>query len=213
MKRYRGIDYSQRPPCYWRDETLTRAILGNIKGEFRRREVRRALAEGSVEDIPGEILGEALSENVRKFVGRIHPSLMGGEYLPDCTGGEVEIARISLASTTNDIISLRAAPRPDGAIGYRIVDEYEGMFVFDLSRTSSVLPLTLGELVGLLETNRERGAPGNLIVGFNNHNAEYIGRETLRHFTSIGSEFYPQLHAHCERVFDDWIAGGEKADR
>jgi hypothetical protein len=46
--------------------------------------------------------------------------------------------------------------------------------------------------------------PGNLIVGFNNHNAEYIGRSTLRHFTRIASEFYPQLVQHCEEVLEEW---------
>jgi hypothetical protein len=204
MKRYPDIEYSYRPVSYWHDETLTQAILKNIKGEFRRRQIRRALAEGSVEDIPEEILQEAVSENVRQFAGRIHPHLMGGEYLPDCTNGEVEIARISLDSTTHDIISLRATPQQDSTISYSVADEYEGMFAFDLSLTSSALPLTLGELADLLETSKQRGAPGNLIVGFNNHNAEYIGRSTLRHFTSISSEFYPQLARHCEHIFDEW---------
>ena len=204
MKRYPEIDYSYRPVSYWHDETLTQAILKNIKGEFRRRQIRRALVEGSVEDIPEEILQEAVSENVRQFAGRIHPHLMGGEYLPDFTNGEVEIVRISLDSTTHDIISLRAAPQQDGTIGYSVADEYQGMFAFDLSLASSALPLTLGELADLLETSKQRGAPGNLIVGFNNHNAEYIGRSTLRHFTSISSEFYPQLARHCEHIFDEW---------
>ena len=47
MKRYPDIEYSYRPVSYWHDETLTQAILKNIKGEFRRRQIRRALAEGS----------------------------------------------------------------------------------------------------------------------------------------------------------------------
>ena len=209
MKRYRGINYRHRPASYWNDETLEQAVLKNIKGEFRRNQIRKALAEGALEDIPEEILKEAVSDNVRTFTGRIHPCLMGGEYLPDCTGGEVEIARISLASTTNDIMSLRAERREDGTIGYRMADEYEGMFTFHLSRTSSVRPLTMGEMVDLLETSHQHEVPGNLVVGFNNMNAEFVGREELRHFTRISSVFYQQLFDHCDRVIEEWAASGE----
>jgi hypothetical protein len=35
---------------------------------------------------------------------------MGGEYLPNYGRQEVEIARIALASTASDVISLRARP-------------------------------------------------------------------------------------------------------
>ena len=204
MKRYPGIDYDYRPVSYWNDETLAQAILKNVKGELRREKIRQALAEGTIEDIPEEILGDALADNVRTATGRIHPWFMGGEFLPDCAPGEVEIARISLESTTHDIISLRAGRKDDGTIGYSIADEYEGMSSFHLSRQSSELPLTLGELAELLDTSKQRGAPGNLIVGFNNHNAEYIGRSTLRYFTRIASEFYPQLVQHCEEVLEEW---------
>lgn len=143
MKHYPGIDYDYRPVSYWNDETLAQAILKNVKGELRREKIRQALEEGSIEDIPEEILGDALADNVRTATGRIHPWFMGGEFLPDCAPGEVEIARISLESTTHDIISLRAGRKDDGTIGYTIADEYEGMSSFHLSRQSSELPLTL----------------------------------------------------------------------
>ena len=60
--------------------------------------------------------------------GRLHPSNMGGEYLPLLRKGEVEIARISLQSVTADQISIRAR-RLSKRIGYRIVDEYEMGYV------------------------------------------------------------------------------------
>jgi hypothetical protein len=40
--------------------------------------------------------------------GAVHPLLMGGEYLPGVDKEEVEIMRISLASTSGDQISVRA---------------------------------------------------------------------------------------------------------
>ena len=33
---------------------------------------------------------------------------MSGEYLPDFEGDEVEIARVTLASVTGDVVSIRA---------------------------------------------------------------------------------------------------------
>jgi hypothetical protein len=212
MKVYPGIDYKQRPSSYWNDETLEQAILKNIKGDFRREEIRKALAAGTLEDIPKEILQEALSENVRSFTGRIHPRFMGGEYLPDLEASEVEIARISLQSTTFDVISIRARRTSKGTILYRVVDEYEGDF--QLSRKSSKKPLSLRELIVFLEKTDLEGMRGGLMLGYNNMNADYMDRTErpqLRHFTSIGSEFYPQLSSHCEEVFREW-AGEEIED-
>lgn len=210
MKPYRGIDYDYRPVSYWRDETLAQAVLKNIKGEFRREQVRKALADGSMESVPEEILKEAVSENVRRYAGSIHPYLMGGEYLPDCVDGEVEIARISLQSTTFDVISIRARRTTKGTILYRVVDEYEGDF--QLSRSRSKKPLSLQELIFFLEGTELEGLKGGLLLGYNNMNAEFLGRDELRHFTRISSEFYPQLSAHCERVFDDWVAEAQQEE-
>jgi len=36
-------------------------------------------------------------------------------------------------------------------------------------------------------------------------------RESLRDFTCIESDFYPQLHSHHEHVFDDWVAEDNEA--
>jgi hypothetical protein len=50
---------------------------------------------------------------------------MGGEYLPDLKQDEVEIARITIASTTQDVTSVFAR-RGKHRIYYRVVDEYGG---------------------------------------------------------------------------------------
>ena len=50
----------------------------------------------------------SLTEDERNRFGAIHPSFMGGEYLPDCNPSETEIARVKLRSTTQDLISIRA---------------------------------------------------------------------------------------------------------
>ena len=55
-------------------------------------------------------MGDApiLEEEMRQDWGRVHPSNIGEEFLPPLRNGEVEIARISLASVTADQISVRA---------------------------------------------------------------------------------------------------------
>jgi hypothetical protein len=126
---------------------------------------------------------------------------MGGEYLPGYLPGEVEIARIWLQSTTSDVISLRACPRPSG-ISYRIEDEYEGQFTLPI--TESRFPLSLGELVRQFEEGRLNGLLGNLATGYNEMNAEFAERESLRHFTRITSDIYSQLDTHFEKVFEAW---------
>ena len=59
----------------------------------------------------------------------IHPSFMGGEYLPDYGRDEVEIARIELDSTTSDVINVRAQPRGK-RIRYSVCDEYGWSIAF-----------------------------------------------------------------------------------
>jgi len=206
MKTYPGIDYDQRPQSYWDEETLEQAILKNIKGDFRREEIRKALAAGTLETIPEEILKETISENVRSFTGRMDPRFMGGEYLPDVEASEVEIARISLQSTTFDVISIRARRTTKGTILYRVVDEYEGNF--RPARKRSKKPMSLREVIAFLEKTELEEMRGGLLLGYNNMNADYMERSyrpQLRHFTRISSEFYPDLSSHCEEVFQEWV--------
>jgi len=77
MKRYPDIDYSYRPVSYWHDETPAQAILKNIKGDFRREEIRKALAKGELEEIPQEILRDTISEKTAQSHGT-HPSALHG---------------------------------------------------------------------------------------------------------------------------------------
>ena len=80
---------------------------------------------------------------------------MGGEYLPPLLDDEVEIARISLASVTADQTSVRAQ-RVAGGIAYRIVDEYgEDGTEYVCRPDRSDLPLTLAELVAMIDGAQE----------------------------------------------------------
>ncbi|MCU0707370.1 MAG: hypothetical protein MUF23_03670 [Pirellula sp.] len=79
MTKHKKIDMNFRPDSYWEED----AILANVKGEFRRRQILQAIDDGEVDEIPPPILANSLPEHLRDFTGSIHPMLMGGEYLPD----------------------------------------------------------------------------------------------------------------------------------
>ncbi len=102
LKKYLNIDYTQRPLSYWADENVLAAILRDVKGTQRRRMITDYWNEGRLEQLHEELLKEKLSDEARTSLGQIHPAFMGGEYLPDYTATEVEIARIELESTTAD---------------------------------------------------------------------------------------------------------------
>jgi hypothetical protein len=204
MKKYKHIRYGFRPKSYWDDLDPLSAILRNVAGENRRQMIKDYWAQGRLEQLDPKLLEGVANDDVRTSLGRIHPSFMGGEYLPDHQLGEVEIARICLRSTTGDVISLRARPCEAG-IAYRVVDEYEGKFLLPIIQ--SKLPLTLAELVQQFEEGEltELDYGGGLALGYNNMNAEGCDFEDLRHFTRIESEIYRHLSAHFENVFDDWV--------
>ena len=104
------VDLGFTPRSYFTERDLGLTIPSDILGRARRDMARRLAADpsSSADDVPPELLESVLSAAQRHALGAIHPSLMGGEYLPPLRKGEVEIARISLQSVTADQISLRA---------------------------------------------------------------------------------------------------------
>jgi hypothetical protein len=201
--RFDNIDYDFRPQSYWRLSNPLGAILVNVKGKRRRQIIRDYWEAGAIGELEEALLPDRLSEEDRTGLGKIHPSLMGGEYLPDYAEGEGEIARLELESTTADVISIRA--KKDGErIAYSIVDEYETEF--NVSRKNSEKPLTLAELIGLIDGGSEEGSLGLYYTQMNYEGGECsIGwLDQMRHFTRVESVFYPQLNLHYEKVLDLW---------
>jgi hypothetical protein len=123
------VDYEFRPKSFWTAASHPlAAILRNVKGRNRREMIWDYFETGKLDQLSDELLKDTLSDEARASLGKIHPTFMGGEYLPNYGRQEVEIARIELASTTSDVISLRA--RPSGSrIKYRVVDEYQTEFL------------------------------------------------------------------------------------
>ena len=203
FKRFEGIDYEFRPKSYWDISDPLEAILKNVKGTNRRQMIRDYWESGRIEELFDTHLLDELGEKERSRLGRIHPTFMGGEYLPDYAEGEVEIARIELESTTADVISIRVKKEGE-RIAYLIVDEYETEF--NILPTHSDKPLTLSELIGLIDGGSEEASLGLYYTQMNYEGGERSIEwlDQMRHFTRVESVFYPQLNLHYEQLLDLW---------
>jgi hypothetical protein len=115
------------------------------------------------------LLKDSVDYEARTRLGQIHPKFMRGEYLPNYGRCEVETARITIESTTPDVISLRA--RSAGSrTKYQLVDEYGTEF--RLPQQTSSRPFSLRELIRFLNSVehpegdarwRRSGLPGRLM--------------------------------------------------
>jgi hypothetical protein len=209
IKLYPAIDYQFRPESYWTAaNNPLEAALRNVKGRSRREMIRDYHKAGKLEQLDEDLLTDTLDTETRVSLGQIHPSFMGGEYLPNYDRSEVEIARIELESTTSDVFSLRA--RPIGSrIRYRLVDEYQTEF--RLAQQTSARPFSLGELVRFLDSV-ERTEPGEpswdqfgFVLSSNQCNLECgSDLEGLRDFTRVESDYYPDLASHYARAIEEW---------
>lgn len=137
------LDY--RPATYFRPQKLERYLLSKVKGTVLRKKLRALFDAGPHAELRTLLTAEGISAADRKALESIHPMFMGGNYLPDADGSEVEIARITIASTTYDVTGVYARP-VDGAIHYRVVDEYDGDTLVGPTEARTEQPMTLGEL-------------------------------------------------------------------
>ena len=136
------------------------------------------------------------------------PRNMGGEYLPPLRKGEVEIARISLESTTADQISVRAR-RGRERIRYRVVDEYMETSTYVCHPASSDAPLSLRDLIGLMESASEGGSIIFPILAMNSRDSDPAELAT---FITVTSDFYADLGRYYRALIDAWLeqrASGE----
>jgi hypothetical protein len=208
-----SIDLQFRPASYWDHTDPVAAILSGIKGQSRRDMVRGFVTgrmPAELGEIDPDLVANTLDEATRKDLGAAHPSWMGGEYLPDYLAGEVEIARIVLASATQDVISIRARRRRHGRrILYRIVDEHHepGREPWGCRPASSGFPLTLGHLIGLID-----GAHGpdfdledGTLTDYLRDMQERADPEDSASFVTVESDFYPSISGFYEGKAREWL--------
>jgi hypothetical protein len=96
-KVYPEINYDFQPISFWSAAANPLDVaLRNVKGRNRREMIRDFYAEGNLEALCDELLSDTLDEEVRDSIGRIHPSFMGGEYLPNYARRIYPLARLAL---------------------------------------------------------------------------------------------------------------------
>ena len=106
MPNPKDYDLKYRPHSYWGPQDLETHYGARAKGELRRQAGLALLDEGIADE---GMLTSSLSDNERTAVGRLHPWFMGGEYLPDYMSNEVELARVTMKSTTMDVTIIGGA--------------------------------------------------------------------------------------------------------
>ena len=194
-----GVDLAYRPRSYFWPLGIETHLLSRIKGAERKAALQQLVDAGRLDEIPDLLARSALSESERSAIGKIHPAVMGGEYLPDFMLNEVEIARITIASTTQDVTSVLAC-RGTSRIRYRVVDEYGGDTLTGKTTRTSIRPLTLGELE--LFFNRAWSIFDVLDMNFDRIESALGAMQ--RFVVAIESQFYPQIGSLYRRRIEVW---------
>lgn len=208
MRYPSGFDYDFRPASYFHDLDPQTLIVASILGEERRKDVLNRLKRSDIDLYGDWLIDSRLDDSTRQVLGQMHPTMMGGEYLPSIGQQEIEIARIVLASTTQDVISIRARRTPK-FIAYRVVDEYETGYVLANHRTAK--PLTFRELIRFINrTNRDdiKVADRNGLVitvlsmtlSFDPDPEQYLD------FVSVHSSFYPELNRFFDSLTTQYLS-------
>lgn len=197
----KSIDLGFRPATYFGPQPQGRFLLGKVRTEMLRRTLASMLGQGRRDEVR-RLLGDGgLSATEQAALERVHPMFMGGNYLPAMEDDEVEIARIAIDSTTNDVTCVYAS-RSEAFIRYRVVDEYGGDTLEGPSQLASAAPLTLGQLTDFFLTAWP--LPEVLEMNFADDLHGQLG------FFHATSDFYPEFDLLCRaRV----IAAHDRADR
>lgn len=197
--RSSAIDLGYRPETYFwaRDNKIT--LSSDIKGAERKALYEKLVAANETDLASALIKEPTLTWQDRESIGRIHPRFMGGEYLPDRLGEEVEIARITIASTTQDVTCVYAK-RGKNRIYYRVVDEYGGDTLNNPRRTSCK-PLTLKQL-----TDFFIGAWDLIACLDANFEYENYPRDEVHDFiVDASSSFYAEFGELIHERIDTWL--------
>jgi hypothetical protein len=180
-----------RPHSYFGGGDAQSYVMTRVKGALRRRALTKMIAAGVTPDLSDPLAQSALSSEDRAVLGSFHPRAMGGEYLPNLRGSEVEIARIVIDSTTSDVTVVHAR-RCRHRIHYRVADEYQGDTLHKPSRRTSNRPLTMDALLDFFlgSWNLYAGLEANFSDG---------DIEGMLGFFQAESEFYPCLDEALRR--------------
>jgi len=191
-------DLDFRPTSYFWPLTYETHVVNTIKGE-RRRELARNSLDFGLTPLEGRFAAPGLDDEDRAALEQLHPSFMGGEYLPDRHETEVEIARICVQSAKSEVVCVYV--RPVGKrLHYRVVDEHGGATLQGKTTRTSVRPLKLREVVRLIIDT------WNVFAVLEQHGIE---RSRAHMFVHPTSEFYRDFSLATRVVIDAWFSLSE----
>jgi hypothetical protein len=190
---YEGINLAFRPPPRFFPMTAEKFLLSRVKGIWRRDILEMAIEEDRLLGVDPFFTSTSLSKEDRRVRSAIHPRFTGGEYLPDFEEGEVEVARIELASVTGDVISIRGSQTKAG-FRYRVVDEYENECLLEPNEIIVEKPLCLEDLGKFLCRTMSLAE----ILSLN----ELFTVQEAKLFLTVKSTFYPQFSTYLFRTID-----------
>jgi hypothetical protein len=126
-----------------------------------------------------------------------NPHFDVGEFLPTPKKGETEFARISLASSTGDVFSLRIKKEKKSYV-VTIVDEYNTEFI-DYENKYDQIP-TQGEVFDIItDMNNEPDSQPYWLAIIEQNGLDSI--EQITDFIQIDSNIYPDLN----ELFEDYL--------
>jgi hypothetical protein len=198
------IDQSYRPTNYFWAYDRGIRLASNIKGAERKALYERLLKEGDSAACDELLTQSSLTVEQRRRAN-VHPAFMGGEYLPDCDSNEVEIARITIASTTQDVTCVYAK-RVTAGTNYRVVDEYEGMTLDDETARRTSEPMALSELVQFFMTAWDL----RMVLDANFVENGYPRSHARGFIVDASSSFYAQFGDAMDNFVEDWIRSKSK---
>ena len=203
-----GIDLDFRPRSYFWPMDAETHLLGRVKGADRRATLKKLVDRGQLGRAPGLLTDQGLSVSDRQRLGAIHPALMGGEYLPNLAPQEVMIARIVIASTTQDVTCVYARRGPK-QIHYRVVDEYGGGTLTETTECTSNRPLLLSQL----ESFFNEVWPLFEVLERNFADDGYNVEQMLSFVVSVDSDFYPDIDLLYRARISAWAAEQQRDQR
>jgi hypothetical protein len=124
----------------------------------------------------------------------------------------IEIARIDLVGSVNGDIVQVLTHQVESGWQYQMKDTYET--AFEVSPISSKEPLSLNELIGLIDTSESDYGTGYVVpvLDMNMENSDEPA-ESLRDFLKVSSTLYPQLEQHYRERINKWICENPNDDQ
>ena len=195
------IDLNYRPISYFWAQEKGIQLTSNIMGAERKAMFERLLEEARADEINNLISKPVLNDEERVQIGRIHPAFMGGEYLPRLKANEVEIARITIATTTQDVACVYAKQFKT-RIQYRVVDEYNGSTIEGKCHRTSKQPLTLNQLADFFLS------AWDLLKTLEHNFGEYgyPRREINKFIVDVSSSYYAEFGKLIRERVDIWLS-------